>query len=223
MATPLFWGVLALAVSDWIATGFGWKSVRYFTKPATLLVLILWFVQVGDLQGDLLWFGLGLMFSMVGDVMLMLPSRFFISGLIAFLLAHVFYIFGFDLAPLPVQWGTLLALLVVILSGFFVMRSASRGMRSQPGANQLIIPAQIYGLIISLMLFAALLTLMRPEWPLQAALYVSIGAALFFISDSILVHNRFVKPVRFGDVLVMVSYHLGQISIASGALIAFAG
>jgi alkenylglycerophosphocholine hydrolase len=223
MITPLFWAAAALAGLDWIGTGFSWKALRYFTKPAALLALILWFVQVGGLQGELLWFGLGLIFSLVGDVMLMLPSRFFISGLIAFLLAHVFYIFGFDLTPLPIQWGTLAVLAAVILTGFFILRSVRNGMRAKPGSEQMLIPAQIYGLVISLMLFAALLTLMRPEWPLQAAIYASVGAALFYISDSILVHNRFIKPVRSGDVLVMVTYHAAQFSIASGALIAFAG
>jgi uncharacterized membrane protein YhhN len=223
MISPLFWATLALAGVDWIATGSGWKSIRYFTKPAALGALLLWFLQVGGFGGVLLWFGLGLAFSLVGDVMLMLPDRFFISGLIAFLLAHVFYIFGFGLLPLPVHWGTLLALIVVLVAGFFILRSAIRGIRRQPDAQQLVIPTQIYGLIISLMLFAALLTFMRPEWPLQAAMYASLGAALFFASDSILVHNRFVKPIHFGDVLVMVTYHTGQILIAAGALMAFAG
>jgi uncharacterized membrane protein YhhN len=139
------------------------------------------------------------------------------------LMAHVAYIIGFGLLPLPMHWGTLLALIIVLLPGIFILRSAMRGMRRQPDTHQLVIPTQTYGLVISLMLFAALLTFMRPEWPLQAALYASIGAALFFASDSILVHNRFVKPVRFGDVLVMVTYHTGQILIASGALMAFAG
>jgi hypothetical protein len=98
-------------------------------------VLILWFVQVGGLEGRLLWFGLGLVFSLAGDIFLMLPSRFFIAGLIAFLLGHVFYIFGFDPIPLPMQWGTLLALAVVLGAGFFIIRSATRGMRSQPGSE----------------------------------------------------------------------------------------
>jgi uncharacterized membrane protein YhhN len=222
MINPLFWAAVVFGLQDWLATGFNWKRVRYITKPATLLFLILWFVQVGGLEGRLLWFGLGLVFSLVGDIFLMLPSRFFIGGLIAFLLGHVFYIFGFDLTPLPMQWGTLLALAAVLGAGFFIIRSATRGMSSQPGSERLILPAQIYGLVIGLMLFAALLTLMRPEWPMPAAMYVSVGAALFFISDSILVHNRFVKPIRFGDVMVMVTYHLGQFLIAAGALLAFA-
>jgi uncharacterized membrane protein YhhN len=221
MITPLFWTTLALAGVDWTATGSGWKSIRYFTKPATLLALIIWFLQAGGFRGVLLWFGIGLILSLVGDVMLMLPHRFFISGLIAFLLAHVAYIFGFGLLPLPLHGGTLLALIVVLLAGFFVLRSAIRGMRGQPGTQQLMVPTQIYGTVISLMLFAALLTFMRPEWPLQAVLYASLGAAFFFASDSILVHNRFVKPIRFGDVLVMVTYHAGQILIAAGALMAF--
>jgi uncharacterized membrane protein YhhN len=90
MINPLFWAAVVFQLQDWVATGFNWKLVRYITKPATLLILILWFVQIGGLEGRLLWFGLGLVFSLAGDIFLMLPSRFFIGGLIAFLLGMFF-------------------------------------------------------------------------------------------------------------------------------------
>jgi alkenylglycerophosphocholine hydrolase len=223
MITPLFWAAAVLAVLDWVATGLRWKAIRFFTKPGTLLALLLWFVEVGGMQGALLWFGIGLIFSLVGDIMLMLPARFFISGLIAFLLAHVFYIFGFDLTPLPIHWGTLLALAAVLVSGIFLIRKLRAGMCSQPTSERMQIPVYVYGLVISLMLFTALLTLMRPEWPLQAALYASIGAALFYTSDTFLAYSRFCRPLHGSDLIVMITYHLGQFSIASAALIAFSG
>src|SRR5512144_421577 len=49
------------------------------TKPGTLILLIAWFTQIGDWRGGLLWFGLGLVFSLAGDVLLHLPGKFFRS------------------------------------------------------------------------------------------------------------------------------------------------
>jgi len=37
------------------------------------------------------------------------------------------------------------------------------------------------------------------------------GALLFFYSDAILAWNRFVRPIRYGRVVNLVPYHLGQI------------
>jgi len=220
MITPLFWAAAALAVLDWTATGLSWKSVRLFTKPAALLALLIWFIQAGSLSGALLWFGIGLIFSLIGDILLMLPERFFTGGLIAFLMAHVFYILGFGLIPLPLHWGALAALIAVAAAGTFLMRTIRKGISGQPASEKMLIPVQIYGVIISLMLFAALLTLMRPEWPLQAALFASAGAALFYISDSVLAYCRFCGPLYGNHVIVMMTYHLAQFSIAWGALAA---
>ncbi len=37
-----------------------------------------------------------------------------------------------------------------------------------------------------------------------------LGAALFLLSDSLLAWNRFVRPIAWAPVAVMVSYHLAQ-------------
>jgi len=37
-----------------------------------------------------------------------------------------------------------------------------------------------------------------------------IGALLFFYSDAVLAWNRFVRPLRWGRVVNIVPYHLGQ-------------
>ncbi|MEN4042669.1 MAG: lysoplasmalogenase [Anaerolineaceae bacterium] len=217
MTTPVFWTAAALAVSDWAATGFGWRKVRLLTKPATLLVLIAWFLQAGGP----FWFSLGLIFSLAGDILLMLPARFFLGGLAAFLLAHVAYIIGFGLLPLPLHWGALLALIAVIGAGYFSMHKIRKGVCSNPASQKMLAPIMGYSLVISLMLLAALLTLMRPEWPLHAALFASAGAALFFISDSVLAYSRFCGPLYAGRLIVMVTYHLAQFSIALAAVMAF--
>jgi uncharacterized membrane protein YhhN len=48
-----------------------------------------------------------------------------------------------------------------------------------------------------------------------------LGAASFFMSDTLLAWNKFVTPISKGSLKVMVTYHLGQILIALGAATQF--
>jgi uncharacterized membrane protein YhhN len=75
----------------------------------------------------------------------------------------------------------------------------------------------VYTIVISVMLFSAMLTLLGEKWISTQALTVCAGAALFFLSDAILAWNKFVSPIRYGRLMNMVSYHLGQLLIALGA------
>jgi uncharacterized membrane protein YhhN len=63
------------------------------------------------------------------------------------------------------------------------------------------------------------MTWTRSGWQVQAALAVSLGAVLFFISDSILAWDRFVNPLSNARLKNMVTYHLGQIGIILGAIL----
>lgn len=217
MLTPFFGLTLALAAAEWTAVWRGWRKVRWVTKPGTMLALIAWFTQISDWQGGTAWFGLGLFFSLLGDILLLLPPRFFIAGLAAFLLAHIGYILGFSLPPHIPRWEIILPLLLI--SGAFILLTGRvrRGMRQQ-GEEGLLIPVTVYSIILSLMWLAALSTLLRPDWQPVGALLVSAGAGLFFISDSVLANDRFVHPLRRGNLMVMISYLSGQILITAGVL-----
>jgi uncharacterized membrane protein YhhN len=48
---------------------------------------------------------------------------------------------------------------------------------------------------------------------------VSAGALLFFISDTMLAWNKFVQRLKYGPLAVIVTYHIGQILIAVGAVL----
>jgi uncharacterized membrane protein YhhN len=118
-----FFGLaFVLAVLDWIAVARGWKKLEYFAKPATMVALLAFVVQNGGLGGGMIWFTLGLIFSLAGDVFLMLPKEQFIAGLVSFLLAHVAYIIG--LAPrLP---RDLPLLLIAISLAIFLALAAAQ-------------------------------------------------------------------------------------------------
>jgi uncharacterized membrane protein YhhN len=63
------------------------------------------------------------------------------------------------------------------------------------------------------------MTWTRPGWSVFAALSVSLGAVLFYSSDSILAWNRFVTPISHGRFKTMITYHLGQFGIILGAIL----
>jgi len=213
---------LILAACDWLAVWRKWKVLLFVAKPATLLALIGWFWQVGEWHGVLVWFGIALIFSLIGDVSLLLSRRFFMAGLGAFLVAHLFYIIAFN-QKLPVlQAGSLLLLAGVGVLFYLIRRRIIPSLERHSAPALLKMSVSIYSGFLSLMLLSALLTLLRPDWPLAAAGLVSLGAALFFCSDSLLAIDRFDRPLPNGQLFVHITYHLGQIALIGGALLRYA-
>src|SRR5512134_1344030 len=94
----VLWLILAFlsAILETIAVSRNLQNLEYLAKPAVMMFLFLWLYTNTSLRGDSLWFGIGILSSLAGDVLLMFPTdRFFIAGLIAFLLAHLSYITAF--------------------------------------------------------------------------------------------------------------------------------
>ena len=218
---PGGWIIAALifAMADWIAVGYQRQRWRVVTKPGVMIVLLIGFSVSGGWQGESVWFGLGLVFSLLGDILLLLPPSWFIGGLGAFLAAHIFYIIGFNQEPPPIGWQLISLAAVMIIIDYFGYRRLRRALLRQPKGRWLRYPVFVYVVVISLMLLSAMLTLLRPDWPQTASILVVAGALLFYISDSVLAINRFAGPVPYGKLVVIVSYHLAQIAIVMGVLI----
>ncbi len=207
---------LIVAITDWVAVATRRKTLEYFAKPGVMLVLLVWLWQASGFSGSLIWFGLGLVFSMAGDIFLMLPRERFIAGLVAFLLAHVAYIIGFNQTPTAFNLAGFVLAVLVALVFLRVYRRIAVGLDSS-GQPALKTPVLVYSLVISVMLLSALLTLAANTWQAGAAILVSAGALLFFLSDTLLASNKFVTPIRWGRLAVIITYHLGQILITVGA------
>ena len=216
MSYTLLLIALIVAILDWIAVAKKLKNLEYFAKPGVMIVLLVWLWSVSGFSGYIVWFALGLAFSLAGDVFLMLPREQFIAGLIAFLLAHIAYIIGFNDTLPPFTLISLVMAIVIGITAARVYRGIASGLVVSNNSN-LQIPVLAYTIVISLMLLSALLTLTRPEWSLVSALLASAGAVLFFLSDAFLAWNKFVTPVGNGNLIVIITYHLGQILITVGA------
>ena len=193
-----------LALVDWVGVVRDDRRLRWVGKPGVMVALIAAaLLSDGAPTAVRAWFVVALVLSLVGDVALLLPERFFVVGLGAFLLAHLAYIAGMvqlDLHP------TLLALIVVVPVVVIGPRLDAGRPRARPTAGSSLWPS--YLLVISAMVATAWCT----EQP-----WLIVAASLFFASDATLGWNRFVTPVGtsgsprriLAALAVMVTYHGG--------------
>jgi uncharacterized membrane protein YhhN len=178
----------------------------YLFKPLTTTLVLLLAISITGTQGARYQVAVvvGLICSLVGDVMLMLPRDRFVAGLASFLLAHLAYIAAFQ-TGMPM--GSSPALLLPLLAAtWLLLRLLWRGLGAMRGA-------------VLLYAFAMLVMVWR-AWarslvaPGSSALLAAVGATLFMVSDSVLALNRFRAPFRQAQAVIMSTYVAAQLLIA---------
>ena len=224
MPAVLFTLTVLCAILEWVAVFKDWRRLEYFAKPGVMLFLLAWALVSGGIKAPLAWFELGLVLSLVGDVFLLLSNerRWFLFGLGAFLLAHVVYVIGFNSPLPPFSIMSIGVAVIVLMTALPPVRRILLGVK-QKGLPRLLEPVRVYAMVVSLMLFSALMALFRTDWLAGPAYLVSLGAVLFISSDMLLAWNKFVKPVRRGRLLLMILYHLGQMALIAGVVGQFGG
>ena len=86
------------------------------------------------------------------------------------------------------------------------------------GQREFEIPVAVYVLAIGAMVVSAIATAGRADWSGWRNGAAIAGALLFMASDSLIGWNRFVQEIRSASVLIMVTYHLGQVLLVIGLL-----
>ncbi len=171
-------------------------------KPLPVLALLGWLHDAPPSEYRR-WISLGLIFSLLGDVLLAWPGDLFVFGLGAFLVAHLAYLKAYlsDCRRLAV-----LPLIIALGLGILIAN----------GLGPLLIPVIVYGLAISAMLWRALARL-GTDVPKRSALLAAAGALAFVFSDSVIGINRFVAPFHAAPYVIILSYWLGQWGITASA------
>jgi uncharacterized membrane protein YhhN len=188
------------AVANWIAKARDDRRLEYVAKPATLAALIVVAATLDPADpARRWWFVAALVFSLAGDVLLMLPSDRFVEGLAAFLVAHVCYVVGFWVDPPGAVALVVAAVVVVALVAPLAVRIL-RAVRAS-GPRELLAPVGAYIAVIAAMVVSALAS---------GSAAAGAGAVLFAGSDSMIAWNRFVRPFALAAVAIMVTYHVGQ-------------
>ncbi len=199
-------GALLAALVHIRAEYAGPRGRVYVCKPLTTGLILLIALQIdGPVSGFYRnAIAAGLVFSLAGDVFLMLPKNRFVFGLASFLVGHLFYIAAF--ASVEGFRVSLLCLAPFLLCGAVVY-----GMLL-PRLGRLWLPVLVYVLTILVMAWQAAERWERSED--SSALLALVGALFFVVSDSALAMNRFRKPFRSAQALVLSTYYIAQCLIA---------
>ena len=217
------------ALIDWYSVWQKNRKIEVVVKPLTMVFLISWIYFFGldenIIETNLVYFIIGLGLCLIGDIFLFLPARkYFMPGLIAFLLGHLSYIVGFggfeNFSKFMIPF--LIYLSVILVIGIKIVGRMISGLRQQK-KERLIIPLILYAVVISAMLGSAGYRFFDQNWKTAGAYLVTIGAVLFYISDVLNAWERFVNKFRNDRLIIMFTYHLGQFGLAIGVALHFAG
>lgn len=178
----------------------------YVCKPLSTAVLLALAAFSQPAHGDRYQLAItaGLAFSLLGDILLMLPRDRFLPGLASFLIAHLAYILAFT-GAVPIGASPLL-LLPLLAAAVPLLRLL------WPGLGKLRVPVVLYAATIVLMVWLA--WGMAWQFRTPGTALVAAGALLFMISDALLALNRFRRPFHHAQALIMAFYVAAQALIA---------
>jgi uncharacterized membrane protein YhhN len=208
-ALPLALGLLiasSAALTLWAEHRDARRAFYLFKPLTTILILALAAAAPQPVsRGYQALVCAGLLFSLAGDVFLMLPRDRFVAGLASFLVAHLFYVAAF--APRPVTLAAPLVLALLLAYGAVLLRAL------WPRLGTLRVPVAVYAAALLVMAWqAAERHAMLGTTP---ALLAALGAGLFVISDSVLAWERFRQRHGYGQAVVLGTYFAAQWLIAS--------
>lgn len=207
------------------------KSLAY--KTAASITFIIAGICCASIAGKLTGYGkfviVGLVFGMIGDVLLHIPTDkqvVFGGGLFAFLIGHIFYIIAYQKALNHFKpgvsvfgFGSVVAIAIIVISCFIyaVMTDMKFGIAA--------VPVLLYAITISIMVVSAFLlggTVFLEGFEQDVAVLstVTLGSLLFLFSDATLAILLFGgqeknRPLKIFNIL---TYYIGQILIGSSIM-----
>jgi len=210
MLVPIPLLVVSVTLLIWAEFKAARRYVYLFKPFSTLLVIFVALLSLGTPGAQLsftLWVTAGLVLSLGGDVALMFDSdRAFLVGLVLFLLAHVVYAAGFTRYNgfQPQDLLSAAVLLALAVGVYLYLR---------PGLGRMQGPVIFYMLVICFMVNRAVSTFFGQAFTAVQAWLLTVGAALFWLSDLVLAVNRFRRPFKLNR-LGLYLYYGGQLLIA---------
>ncbi|HHY58177.1 MAG TPA: lysoplasmalogenase [Chloroflexi bacterium] len=208
MAVSLALTVAAIVsggVYIWAARA-GSPTQRYTFKPLTTALILVLALALPDAVSPL-YRGLvavGILFSLSGDIFLMLPRDAFIWGLASFLVAHLFYIAAYiSRIGWQMHWLLLAPFVLYVAVLLYLLLPYTGAVR---------VPVILYAVVLMTMGWQAAAL----WWTVRdiAALLAMVGALFFIVSDSILALDRFRTTIPQRDLLIMSTYYGALLLIA---------
>jgi uncharacterized membrane protein YhhN len=203
----------AAAIIGSLATGYdgaaAWCWLHWLCKPLAtgLILLLVWRTDAPVSPRYRRWIAAGVVCSLMGDVLLMVPHDLFVPGLLAFLLGHLCFLgaflgdsrfashpplllasLGFGALNLWLLWGSISATLRMPVIVYVVVLASMAG--------QALGRARVFAL--------------RADPQVHAAKLAAAGALMFMLSDCLLAWNRFHGAIPLSSLWVLSTYYLAM-------------
>ena len=189
------------------------------TKPLIMPILALMFffnTRKAEGRDPVYYVYLAMLFSFFGDVLLMFMDQgeiWFVSGLSAFLLAQVFYVITYRHFRFK-KLNTKGKGIRMIYTSIVIIYTVILWISLYPHLEEMLLPVTLYTITIFLMVIMAIYRHNRTS-ALSFYLVLS-GAVIFLISDSIIAINKFMVPVMYERLYVIITYMIAQFLIIIG-------
>jgi len=209
-----------ISIANLYAQYLSLEWLNFISKPLIMPLLAVWLFASGIRQHKKIARNIlmALFGSWLGDIFMMFQrqdSIYFILGLSAFLMAHVFYIFTYKTAMYS---GThKKKKLIGVIAGIFIAGYLYLLLTIiMDSLGDLKYPVIFYGIIISIMLWTAIVR--KGKTNQRSYILVFLGSVLFVISDSLIALNKFNSPINQAGLWIMSTYIAAQFLIAGGVL-----
>lgn len=166
-------------------------------KPltTTLIIVIALLIYKQNSNDYTSYMIIALILSLIGDIFL-IRDKYFLPGLASFLIAHVFFtigitnLYGFNYNLIP--------LFILILVGGFYFNFIKKDLK------KFTIPVLVYITVILIMNWQAInLVVVHHKITFLA---IAIASIVFSVSDAILAYDKFKKPFKSAEILILSTY-----------------
>ncbi|MFX0103925.1 MAG: lysoplasmalogenase [Candidatus Hodarchaeota archaeon] len=191
------------------------KKLVYYTKPLVVPMLILFYIFGASIARVDWLIVIALIGGCAGDIFLMLENqeKWFLFGMVAFLINHIFYIISFLLSISDFTnfdiWGLFLLGPVILILIFMLPRFIGK-------TEDMKIPVLVYLVVILIMHIAAILRL--AEFGALTFTLVYVGSISFIFSDATLAVNKWGEKEKRKRLIEMTTYFMAQFYITLGVL-----
>ncbi|MBY8991851.1 MAG: lysoplasmalogenase [Candidatus Lokiarchaeota archaeon] len=196
------------------------KKIEYLTKPLLMPLLILFYtfgvIETTSINNVDWLIIVALIGGCAGDIFLMLENeeKWFLFGMVAFLINQLFYIISFFLSISDItnftSWGFFLLGPAILILVFTVPRFIKK-------TEDMKIPVLVYLGAILLMHIAAIFRL--AEFAGLPFVLVYVGSISFIFSDACIAVNKWAGEFTNARLIIMTTYILAQFYITLGLLL----
>lgn len=200
-----YFGFFILASAFVVSTLVKPYPLSWAVKLLPMVLLIILAIKKLGFSKSGKFFVVGLLFSACGDFILDFDRQnWFIFGLGAFFIAHLFY-----LASLKPYVKILKQTQYLLISLIYVGYGGGMLWLLAEGLGQLLIPVVAYMSILLLMALATVLSEKSNVW-------LVVGGISFVFSDSLIGFDKFYMPIENVSFAIMVSYYFAQFALFKG-------